>query len=232
MDSGAQRSKWVKTIEKAGYWIPIWPINAAQLPRWLGQRLQAEGLKADSQALELLATRTEGNLLAADQEIKKLKLLSHDDWVSPELIANSVADSARYDVFGLIDKALYGDARAAIRNLNGLKSEGTEATVILWALAREIRTLLTICQSTASGQNFAWAAKNAGVWDKRQSLVQQALRRLHHRQLIVLLRQASGIDKAIKGIRKTDAWNELMDLTLNLAGAQSLSTSNQRLALQ
>ncbi len=232
LDSGTQRSKWVKTIEKAGYWIPIWPISEAQLPRWLGQRLQKAGLKADSQVIELLATRVEGNLLAAHQEIEKLTLLSKDEWLSPELVANTVANSARYDVFGLVDKALVGDARAAVRNLNGLKSEGTEPITVLWALAREIRTLLSVSQATNQGQQFAWAAKNAGVWDKRQPLVQQALRRLHPKQLALLIRQANGIDKSIKGLRNADTWNELTELVLNISGTQAINIANQRLSLQ
>lgn len=232
LDGGAQRSKWVKQIEKAGYWVPIWPINAAQLPRWLGQRLQQAGLKADSQVIELLAARIEGNLLAAHQEIEKLKLLATDEWLSPELVANTVADSARYDVFGLVDKALLGDTRGAVRNLNGLRSEGTEPITILWALAREIRTLLTIAQSCEQGQNFQWAAKNAGVWDKRQPLVQQALKRLHYRQLSLLIRQANGIDKSIKGLRNADSWNELTELVLNLSGVQAINALNHRLSLQ
>lgn len=232
LDSGTQRSKWVKLIEKMGYWIPIWPISSAQLPQWLGQRLQKAGLKADNQAIELLASRIEGNLLAAHQEIEKLTLLSNDEWLSTELIANTVADSARYDVFGLVDKALLGDARSAVKHLNGLKAEGTEAITILWALAREIRTLLTIAHNIEKGQNFSWAAKNAGVWDKRQPLVQQAINRLHYKQLALLLRQANGIDKSIKGLRNADTWNELIELTLNLAGARTINSPNQRLSLQ
>lgn len=232
LDGGTQRSKWVKAIDKAGYWVPIWPISAAQLPRWLGQRLKEAGLKADSQVVELLATRIEGNLLAAHQEIEKLKLLSSDQWLTPELVANAVADSARYDVFSLVDRALMGDARAAVRTLNGLRGEGTEPITVLWALARELRILLEVAQTTAQGQSFSWAAKNAGVWDKRQPLVQQALRRLHPRQLSMLLRQANGIDKAIKGMRKTDPWSELTELLLNLAGVQAVNPQNQRLSLQ
>jgi DNA polymerase-3 subunit delta len=231
LDSGTQRSKWVKQIEKAGYWIPIWPINAAQLPRWLGQRIQQAGLKADSQVIELLASRIEGNLLAAHQEIEKLKLLANDEWLSPELVANAVADSARYDVFGLVDKALLGDARGAVKHLTGLKSEGTEPITVLWALAREIRVLLAIAQSCEQGQNFQWAAKNAGVWDNRQSLVQQAIKRLRTPQLTSLIRQANGIDKAIKGLRNADTWNELTELIVNLSGVQTLSPANHKLSL-
>ncbi len=231
LDGGTQRSKWVKVIEKQGYWIPIWPISSAQLPRWLSQRFTNAGLNADNRVIELLATRIEGNLLAAHQEIEKLRLLATDNTVTPELIANTVADSARYDVFGLVDKSLLGDARGAIKNLQGLRTEGTEPITILWALARELRTLLLISQAVSQGQQFSWVAKNAGVWDKRQSIVQQALNRLPHQRLTSMIRQANGIDKAIKGVRNADAWNELIELVLQLSGHQAINASNQRLAL-
>ncbi|MGH1485205.1 MAG: DNA polymerase III subunit delta [Cellvibrionaceae bacterium] len=232
LDSGSQRSKWVKAIEKAGQWLPVWPVSSAQLPRWLGQRIKQAGLTADSHCIDLLAARTEGNLLAAHQEIEKLKLLSIDGYLTPELISGAVADSARYDVFGLIDKTLYGDARGAVKNLQGLKTEGTDATVVLWGLAREIRTLLNMTIGLQQGQSFSWVAKQSGVWDKRQPIVQQAIKRLPTKQLEILLRQANAIDKSIKGLRKAEPWDELLDLVLNFAGAKSLNTQNLRLSIQ
>jgi len=232
LDAGTGRSKWAKLIEKQGVWLPVWPISRAQLPRWLDQRVKKIGLTADSNSIELLATRTEGNLLAAHQELEKLKLLSVDGYLTPELIAGAVADSARYDVFGLIDKILLGDSREAVKNLQGLKTEGTEPTVILWALAREIRSLITVSNNIEQGQNFNWAAKQAGVWEKRQGLFQQALRRLNIRTLHRLLRQANIIDKSIKGLHSMKPWDGLLDIVLNFTDAQSLNEANLRLSLQ
>lgn len=232
LDGATQKSKWFKAIEDAGVHIQVWPITAAQLPRWIGTRLQQAGLRADSNAIDLLASRIEGNLLAAAQEIEKLKLLTNDNIVSYEMMASVVADSARYDVFGLTDKALHGDARAAVKTLHGLKTEGTEPITILWALTREIRSLVQISLAIAQGKHFDWAAKQAGVWDKRQPLIRAALQRLKPAQLQQLLRKANGIDKAVKGMRNAEPWDELLDLTLNLAGVQSLHPSNDRLALK
>lgn len=232
LDKSAQNSKWFKAIDSIGVQITVWPVGAAQLPRWIGQRLQQAGLRADSGAIELLAARVEGNLLAAAQEIEKLKLLAPGNLVSAELMASAVANSARYDVFGLVDKALHGDARGAVQTLHGLKAEGTDAIAVLWALTREVRSLVQIAQAVAQGKAFAWAAKQAGVWEKRQPLLQGALRRLKPAQLQQLLRKANGIDKAVKGMRNAEPWDELLDLTLNLAGVQSLHPANERLALR
>ncbi len=147
-------------------------------------------------------------------------------------MASVVADSARYDVFGLADKALHGDARAAVKTLHGLKTEGTEPINILWALTRDIRSLVQISLAVSQGKHFDWAAKQAGVWDKRQPLVKAALQRLKPAQLQQLLRKANGIDKAVKGMRNAEPWDELLDLILNLAGVHSLHPNNDRLALK
>lgn len=232
LDGAAQKSKWFKSIEDAGQHIQLWQISATQLPRWIGLRLQQAGLQADSSAIDLLASRIEGNLLAAAQEIEKLKLLTTNNHISYELMASVVADSARYDVFGLADKALHGDARAAVKTLQGLKTEGTDAIAVLWAVTRDIRSLVQIAQMTAQGKNFEWAAKQAGVWDKKQPLFKTALQRLKPAQLQQLLRKANGIDKAIKGMRNAEPWDELLDLILNLAGVQSLNMINERLSLK
>ena len=50
----------------------------------------------------------------------------------------SIGDSARFDMFQLGEAALGGDVPRALRILGGLRSEGVEATLVLWSLAREI----------------------------------------------------------------------------------------------
>lgn len=232
LDGSVQRSKWFKALDKVGMHVATWPIDAVKLPRWITQRLSQAGLSAGSGAAELLASRIEGNLLAAVQEIEKLKLLATDGKVSTELMASVVADSARYDVFGLSDKALNGDTPGAVKTLHGLKSEGTEAIPILWALTRDIRQLLQVAQATEQGKHLDTALKQAGIWAKRQPLAKNALRRLKAARLEQLLRQANGIDRAIKGMRSGAVWDELLDLVLNLSGVTSLHPSNVRLALK
>ncbi len=231
IDGSAQRSKWYKAIEQQGSVVQVWPINGPQLPRWIEQRIQGAGLNAAPDAIDMLASRVEGNLLAAAQEIEKLKLLAIDNRVTVETIASAVADSARYDVFTFVDKALHGDARSAVKTLRGLKAEGTDATVVLWALVREIRMLSQIAQQVQQGVSFDRAAASQRVWDKRKGLVSNALRRLKLPQLNLLLRKANAIDKAIKGMRNANAWDELMDLTLNLSGTFSLTPAVQKLTL-
>ena len=46
-----------------------------ELPGWIRQRLQAAGFRPEPDAVTMLCERVEGNLLAAKQEIEKLRLL-------------------------------------------------------------------------------------------------------------------------------------------------------------
>jgi len=224
VESTATRSKWYKSIESAGASIQVWPISAKELPQWIGRRLQLAGLKASPDAIEMLSERIEGNLLAAVQEIEKLKLLALTDIIDIETIASAVASSARYDVFGLADRALEGDARGSIRMLQGLRAEGTELTFILWALSKELRTLLQCKTLVDQGENIDRALQNARVWDKRKPLYKKAISRLSSKKLQQLINLASDVDRSIKGIKKANSWDLLEQLILKFAGKEIFPT--------
>ena len=98
-------------------------------------------MELQPEAAQLIVDRVEGNLLAAKQELEKLALLSNGEPIGEELVLRSVGDTARYDVFQLAAAAAAGEAYRALRVLMGLKSEGVEPTLILWALVRELRGL-------------------------------------------------------------------------------------------
>ena len=73
IDKQSQKSKWYLALDQAGVVMPIWPVAPAELPRWIADRMSSLGLTAEPDAITLLAERLEGNLLAAAQEIEKLK---------------------------------------------------------------------------------------------------------------------------------------------------------------
>lgn len=224
LEKATQNSKWFKALDGCGVAVAIWPINSKQLPRWIEQRLQKSGLRADSQTIDILASRVEGNLLAAVQEIEKLKLVAGADGVIDRAImASAVVNSARYDVFGLVDKALSGDARSAATTLNGLRSEGSEATIILWALTREVRTLISLKTAQQEGLPMEAVAKRHGVFERRLPLVKGALQRLNLPTLRLLIRECGYTDRTIKGMASGDPWGILLDIVLTLSGTRALN---------
>ncbi len=218
LEPAASKSKWCKVIDDAGLVVPVWPIERAQLPRWIEQRMQRVGLQPENEVAAMLAERVEGNLLAASQEIEKLHLLFGQGRLDMDQLLASVADSARYDVFGLVDAVLLGDAARAIKMLDGLRGEGEEPILILWALSREIRTLLNIAyDSRQSGVNDTLLGRHR-IWDKRKRAVRAALQRHHYPRWVQMLEQCAQIDRMIKGQAAGSAWDELMSLAMRMAG--------------
>ncbi|MCE1115626.1 MULTISPECIES: DNA polymerase III subunit delta [Pseudomonas] len=227
LDGSAQKTKWGKALVEGGHcqFIQIWPVDAQQLPQWINQRLSQAGLTAQRDAVDMIAARVEGNLLAAAQEIEKLKLLADGNPITVETVQAAVADSARFDVFGLVDAILNGEAAHALRMLEGLRGEGVEPPVILWALARELRLLAGLAQQFSQGVPLdkAFSQARPPVWDKRRPLVSKALQRLSAQRWAMLLQDAQHIDAQIKGQAQGSPWTSLARLSLLMAG--------QRLAL-
>ncbi|MGC3872462.1 DNA polymerase III subunit delta [Halomonas sp. GXIMD04776] len=225
LDYKQQQSKWFKALDKIGLFVPVWPVDHQRLGFWMRDRASRHGLQLDMDAARLLGERTEGNLLAADQELQKLALIMPPGArLNAEAIASGVEDNARYDVFTLTDACLRGERERAVRIVQGLRGEGIEAPVVLWALTRELRTLLSLQQHLDQGQSLEHACKaqRPMIPDKRRPNYQQALQRLPHRRLHKLLLFSQRIDLAIKGAVTLPLWDALNDLALTLAGGRGL----------
>lgn len=222
LDGATQKTKWAKALidDAHSQFLQIWPIEVSQLPTWIRQRMSQAGLTASQEAVELIAARVEGNLLAAVQEIEKLKLLAENNQVDAETVQAAVADSARYDVFGLLDAVLGGEASHALRMLDGLRGEGVEPLFILVMLARELRQLAGVAQQFAQGVPLekAFAAARPPIWDKRRPLYSRAVQRLPAARWQQLLIDAQRIDAQVKGQAAGDPWSSLTRLALLMAG--------------
>lgn len=226
LDAGTLKTKWFTEIEKHGAFLQIWPINRDNLSPWLEQRLLREGIQADNDAVRLLADKVEGNLLAAIQEIEKLKLLAADTngdaiRLDAKTVMQVVADSSRYNVYQLIDAALLGDVSRSQKMLAGLQSEGIFPLIILAALCRELRTLLPMLEKKREGQGVNAIIQSARVWFNRKQAVSAALARLDTDSVWQLLDHSRVIDQSIKGMSKANPWDELSLLLLNLSGAKA-----------
>jgi DNA polymerase-3 subunit delta len=226
LDKKASDAPWVRAVEKQGVWVPIWPVGTAALPGWLRVRATALKLEIEPAAAQLIADRVEGNLLAARQELEKLSLLANGGTITSELVLRSVGDSARYDVYQLAEAAGAGDAARALHILLGLKSEGVEPTLILWALVRELRGLWQ-----ARERARLQSTVRAGGWNQASTPSPRALSRLGKMPLAGLLVQASRTDRIIKGLAAGDAWTALTGLTGSVAGALQATADSGRVAV-
>ncbi|WP_221801027.1 DNA polymerase III subunit delta [Oceanobacter mangrovi] len=224
LDSKAQTAGWFKAMEKQGAVIQIWPIERNQYPAWLKHRLQQAGLQADPAAVALLAHQTEGNLLAASQEIEKLRIAGITR-VTEELLEQWLGDNSRFDAFGYADACLQGNVKDASRMLMHLRSEGVEPLSILGALTHKIRQLLLL--TGKSGQQLSEAFKQSRIWPRQQAVYKSAISRLSEQQLHQALVKAEKVDAAAKGMGG-DPWLLLAELTILVTATKLFQSSGMR----
>jgi DNA polymerase-3 subunit delta len=221
LDSRARNAAWYGALDAAGVSLYLWPIKPEERPAWIAARLRAAGLNADPDAVRLIAERTEGNLLAAAQEVEKLVLLSPGDRIGVAEVGSAVADSAHYEVFGWINTVMAGDARAAVRGLRGLRNEGVEALAILGVLAAGLRQLVAATRNYARSHNATTAVEAAGIFRANQPAFARATARATPRQVLGWLRRCARIDALVKSGAQAAAWEDLLTLTLALVGAKT-----------
>lgn len=214
VESSSQKTQWFKAMEQACAFVPVIPLDNSRFPQWLAERARRKQVNLSADGIKLLAEHTEGNLLAAVQELDKLALQFGSAPISAEQVEAGVGDSAHYEVFSINDALLGGDAATALKILGSLKLEGDNPLAILGALSRELRQLATAAEDISKGMNAATAMRQVGVWDKRQSVFSRALQRLSFRHTREIIRQMAAIDQAVKGMSKQDPWDLLQSLCL------------------
>jgi DNA polymerase-3 subunit delta len=221
LDRTGRNSAWATALDAAGVWVDIPTIPRPHLPAWIGQRLARQKQSAPKEALEFIADRVEGNLLAAHQEIGKLGLLYPAGELTLAQVQDAVLDVSRYEIFALPLAMLVGDAPRLMKMLAGLRAENEPLPLILWAVSEEVRTLLRLRTLLDRGVPFDQAAREVWVRREKEQATQAALRRLDAARLAALLGRCADLDRLVKGLRvkgrDSDPWLELNEIALGVA---------------
>lgn len=211
-----------KALETRCAFVPITPLDNSRFPAWLADRARQRKLTIASAALALLVERTEGNLLAALQELDKLSLRFGETPVTLEHMESEVSNNAHYDVFSLNDALLRGDTMISLKILNTLQLEGSEPLSILGALMGDMRKLAGASEAIAAGTSLQTAVQQLNAWPKHKPMLfQEALRRLNVQQTRQMIKLLGTIDLARKGMNAQDPWVLLQQFCLLMCPVKS-----------
>ncbi|MET0281256.1 MAG: DNA polymerase III subunit delta [Steroidobacteraceae bacterium] len=215
LDWNAQKAAWVQAFNTAGVWVDAALVDAARFPAWLRARAELEGIRLDDEAVLLLAQQTEGNLLAAAQELQKLVLAGLREAGAAEVLASST-QSSRFDVTQLGEAVLGGDVPRALRVLAGLRTEGVEPTLVLWSLWQELRMVwMTLVPGAPVG----------GVWSRNRDHLGTAAARLRPLGRPFLARldtRLAEADRIAKGRQRGNVWDALGLVVVEFAAGRAV----------
>jgi len=201
-DGRQLRSRWYRALEEAGAAVQAWPLAAGRLAAWVRERARGAGLALAEDAAELLAERSEGNLLALAQEIEKLVLLHPGAPVGVEEVLAAAADNARFGPFDLLDAVLAGDAPRALRIVTTLREEGLDPPQVLGALAWGLRAVAALASAAPRGRGLerVLAEPRYGVWRRRKALLARALQRAPATLWQAVVADLAGVERLAKGL--------------------------------
>lgn len=192
------KSKWFTGLDAKGIFVPCATPEGMQFNRWLTNRIQYYQLNFNQDARALLFSLYEGNLLAADQSLKLLQLLSPNALITDKELTQYFEDQSRFSLFQLCDALLENKQTKAQHMLSQLKAEGTALSILLWALFKELTVLLALKTALNNRENINNLWSKYRIWDKRKMLYQNALNRLSLNQIESMLAVASKLELQLK----------------------------------
>ena len=232
LDRSSKNSSWAKCLQRAGEIVELKPVFPNQLADWIFQRARQKSLSISLESASFLAERTEGNLLAADQELEKLSIrFSGDRQPDFEAIQESVAQSSRYNHFALVDSCLAGNTSRAMKILNSLIAEGYVTAQLLWAVQSTLQQMTSLRQAQLSGRISQQLWQSLGIWSSKQRLFESALARLGLEQIERLLQSCATLDRIGKGQQDAEFpgsdWLQMKSLVSQFCGVGLAESSIQ-----
>lgn len=215
------RTAWVKKASEKAVWIQVYPKNYGETKSWLVERMLRNKLNAEDGVVDIIAQRSEGNLLSAAQEIEKLRLTYENKTIGLEQAEQIIGDCAHYSTYELADAAICGETERALRILNSLQSEAAPEQLILWSLANNLRTVLKMEYRISLGESPSTVIST--VWKSKQAIFRKALQRKIGSRWLKMLYACYNADLAIKGQFIEDSREQLRQLVLTICSVPVLN---------
>ncbi len=220
LDKATQNTKWAKTLLSHSTSTMIYPITREKLPQWIAERVKQQGQSLSSAAIFNLVDKTEGNLLAAHQEIQKLRLTYPEGAIDTDDLNSHVSNASKFNVFNLSDALLSGQTQRSIKIIKQLEAEDEPLMGIIFYLAREFKQLYELASLKSQGQNPYIHLRKYRVFPPKDRLYMDFLNRFSPLWIMGLLQHLHDIECIFKGLpvegRSNKAWEELIKFSLRV----------------
>ena len=209
--------------------VRLWPLSEQQLVRWIQQRTVTRyqfTLSTDS--VTQLATCVAGNLTAAANVIEKLAALhaipcharstpNHayaSATTAPRIldcedIASLLMEDSQCGVFDFIN-ALFGlNQSRCLQYLLYLQQIHTPPVLIVWAILKELRLVITLADQSADQLNASQNTHNIYLTSARKARLIAFFKQQTLSSCLTHLKHAIRIEHISKGVLPGDPWEAL-----------------------
>ena len=206
-------AKWFQSLEHKAIHIRILQPSLDNSINIINYETQQLGLSLTKEATQLLALRTEGNLIATKQIIKLLSRQGSQIF-DENSIRPFLHEHASFDVFDLSEAILSQHKSKALKILNSILNENDKPPLVLWVLKRELRILsqLKNTQITYHQKIF----KDNNIWPAKQKFYTSLANKLSFKKISAGLEKCLDTDLCIKGARKGNIQLKLNEIVFGI----------------
>lgn len=173
------------------------------------------GIGLTTNAWQILFEQTEQDLLTAHQNLWQLSLLYPDNQALDETaLLPILTQGGSFSVFDLSDALIQQNPKKARQILQHLQQIDTAPTLVLWAIAKEVRLLANL----KAGKN----PETLGIWRNKITNYQRLAHRIEHRQIHLWLTLIYQAEQSVKGLLKLDSWQLFHQLCLHICHTPAL----------
>ena len=211
-----KKQNWYEILKHLSQIIIAEEPNTEQITQAIKDRAHFRQVKLTDEAKKLLTNYSMGNLMQAENDIKKLKLIYDKQEVDESMLLSLITNGSKYDGFNFIEHCINGDMKKTNEAAQYLKEEGVQPLMINGLFAWFFKAVSRIKLSSNQSINTNVLMK-LRIFGTSQNLASQTIRSLTTKQVVACLNKIQEIDQIGKGIKMGDPWLEINRFSMGIA---------------
>jgi DNA polymerase III subunit delta len=211
-----KKQNWFELLKNSSLTIVAEEPNTEQISQAISDRIHFHQAKLTNEAKKLLTNYSMGNLMQAENDIKKLKLIYDKQEVDESLLLSLITNGSKYDGFNFVEHCINGDIKKTNEAALYLEEEGAQPLMINGLFAWFFNAVSRIKLSNNQSINSNILIK-LRVFGASQNLASRTIRSLNAKQVEACLNKIQEIDQIGKGIKMGDPWLEIRRFSMGIA---------------
>jgi len=211
-----KKQNWYEILKHLSQIIIAEEPATEQVTKAIEDRAHFRQVKLTDEAKKLLTNYSMGNLMQAENDIKKLKLIYDKQEVDESMLLSLITNGSKYDGFNFIEHCINGDMKKTNEAAQYLKEEGVQPLMINGLFAWFFKAVSRIKLSSNQSINSNVLMK-LRIFGASQNLASQTIRLLTAKQVVACLNKIQEIDQIGKGIKMGDPWLEINRFSMGIA---------------
>ena len=206
---------WIKNMDEKGLIVNCGKLKTAEEKLWLKRQLEFLPKSLLPMFGGSIFQNNEGNLLGQMNEVRLLRLLFSSDQGIEETETNNIVFHSGLSAFELEDVIIDRKFEKVLQTIKFLKEHDSQNSApLIWMIAK----IINACLESSQAANKKSALIKSGVWSSKISQYLSLIKHSKTSEFMKLSEQILRLDLINKGIIKSNVWEQIEKIILQLKG--------------